>query len=151
MYSLPCPPFFAPTRAELRVVLVAGSSASTWARFLFFRHQWGSASRSAVPKSRQKTRSPSDKKKAEGHLRWHLSALGAYEMAGNEFEYVGKARQCVVFVLPVESARQGVKRGAEPIPNPGRIGAPGPLITGGPTHPRVRIRSADLFAFARCQ
>ena len=54
------------------------------------------------------------RKKVEGHLRWHLSALMAYEMAGNEFEYVGKARQCVVFVLPVESVLKGVKRGAHP-------------------------------------
>jgi len=107
MYSLPCPLFFAPTRAELRVVLVAGCSASAWARFLF-RHQRGARPR---PSRVNKTRSLSKKKKVEGHLGWHLSALVAYEMAGNEFEYVGKgkARQCVVFVLPVESTLKGVK------------------------------------------
>ena len=34
LYSLSCASFFAP-RAELRVVLDEGASASTWARFLY--------------------------------------------------------------------------------------------------------------------
>lgn len=74
------------------------------------------------------------REKWKGNLRWHLSALVAYEMAGNEFEYGRKARQCVVFVLPVESALKGVKRegpGAHPGSRRTRpVGTPGPIITG---------------------
>lgn len=61
-------------------------------------------------KSRQKHKVAVEQEKANGHLGGHLSALVAYEMTGNKFEYVGKVRQCVVFVLPVESALKGVKR-----------------------------------------
>lgn len=71
-------------------------------------------------------------------------------MTGNEFEYVGKARQCGVFVLPVESALKGVKeRGAAPARLlPRVVGNPGPLITGPASHFArvrvIRVRSTTL-------
>ncbi len=76
-----------------------------------------------------------DKKKVKGHLRGHLSALGAYEMASDEVEYVGKARQCVVFVCRLRAHQRSKREGPFPIPD--RLGVPGPLITG--PLPRVRV------------
>jgi hypothetical protein len=92
-----------------------------------------------MSKSRQKNKVTVEQEKVEWHLWRHLSALVAYETAGNEFEYVGKARQCAVFVLPVESALKGVKRGAHPDSRrtrPRRHSRPG--LTGPPT-PHVRV------------